>query len=98
MGRFRHADKDQPIDVAAVLPDGTEISGVAGLRKALLARRRQWLFHLARKLTGFAIGREISAGEHCLLEEIVNRTEASGGTSRALIHSILQSDLFQQRR
>jgi hypothetical protein len=98
VGRFRHADKDRPIDVAAVLPDGTEISGVAGLRQALLARRRQWLFHLARKLTGFAIGREISAGEHCLLEEIVNRTEASGGTSRALIHSILQSELFQQRR
>lgn len=98
VGRFRHADKGQPIDVAAVLPDGTEISGVAGLRQALLARRRQWLFQLARKLTGFAIGREISSGESCLLEEIVNRTEASGGTSRALIHSILQSDLFQQRR
>lgn len=98
VGRFRHSEKGQLIDVAAILPDGTEISGVVGLRQALLARRRQWLFHLARKLTGFAIGREISAGEHCLLEEIVNRTEASGGTSRALIHSILQSDLFQQRR
>ena len=98
VGRFRHGQNGKPIDVAAVLPDGTEISGIAGLRQALLARRRQWLFHLARKLTGFAIGREISAGEHCLLEEIVNRTEASGGTSRALIHSILLSDLFQQRR
>jgi mono/diheme cytochrome c family protein len=98
IGRFQHVQNGRPIDVAAVLPDGTEISGVAGLRQALLARRRQWLFHLARKLTGFAIGREISPGEHCLLEEIVDRTEASGGTSRALIHSILQSDLFQQRR
>lgn len=98
VGRFRHAENGQPIDVAAVLPDGTAISGVPGLRQALLARRRQWLFHLARKLTGFAIGREISPGEHCLLEEVINRTEASGGTSRALIHSILQSDLFQQRR
>ncbi len=98
VGRFRREENGQPIDVAAVLPDGTEISGVAGLRQAVLARRHQWMFHLARKLTGFAIGREISAGEHCLLEEIVNRTEALGGTSRALIHSILQSDLFQQRR
>ena len=32
-----------------------------------------------------------------LLEEIIDRTEVSGGTSRALIHSILLSDLFQQR-
>ena len=98
VGRFRRMEKGQTIDVAAVLPDGTKIDGVAGLRQAVLARRRQWLLHLGRKLTGFAIGRELSAGEHCLLEEIVNRTEASGGTSRALIHSILLSDLFQQRR
>ena len=98
VGRFRRAEKGQTIDVAAVLPDGTKIEGVAGLRQAVLARRRQWLLHLGRKLTGFAIGRELFAGEHCLLVEIVDRTEASGGTSRALIHSILLSDLFQQRR
>lgn len=98
VGRRRAGIAGQPIDAVATLPDGTQIAGLDGLRRAVLQRRSQWLPHLVRKLTGYAAGRELFDTEECLLEEIVQQTEARGATGVALIRSIVSSEIFQWRR
>jgi len=98
VGRRRDNIAGQPIDAAAVLPDGTQIVGLAGLRQAVLQRRNQWLPHLVRKMTGYAAGRELFNSEECLLEEIVQQTEKDGATGVALVTSIVSSSIFQWRR
>ena len=98
VGQLRASQNGHPVDAAAVLPDGTAVQGVAGLRQEILRRRSQWLPHLVRRLTGYAAGRELFESERCLLEEITSRTVSSGGTGTSLICSILQSDVFRLRR
>lgn len=98
VGLFRATQNGQPVDSAARLPDGTALKGAAGLRQEILRRRSEWLPHLARKLTGYAAGRELFESEQCLLEEIVNRTVSSGATGHSLVCSILLSDVFRLRR
>ena len=75
-----------------------QFAGLDGLRRAVLQRRSQWLPHLVRKMTGYAAGRELFDTEECLLEEIVQQTEARGATGVALIRSIVTSEIFQWRR
>jgi len=100
VGRFRALQNGQPVDAAATLPDGTAVQGVAGLRQEVLSRRSQWLPHLARKLTGYAAGRELFESEQCLLQiqTIRDRTVRSGSSGSSLICSILVSDVFRLRR
>ena len=42
VGKWRESDAGDPIDTSGVLPDGTSIEGLAGLKQALLAKPEQF--------------------------------------------------------
>src|SRR5581483_4147686 len=56
VGRWRDMDADQPVDASGSLPDGTRFEGPEGLKKVLLARKDDFLRHLATKMLGYALG------------------------------------------
>ena len=60
LGRWRDQLNGQPLDATGTLPTGEVYEGPAGLKHVLLARKDKLMRHLARKLTGFAFGRELN--------------------------------------
>jgi len=79
IGRLRPASELKPGDTKGTLRDGTEIDDIAGLRNYFAGPRRDDLLRsLARKLTGYALGRTVMTSDRKLVDE-VTRTMTSGG-------------------
>lgn len=96
LGRWREVDEHgKPVDASGVLPSGEAFEGLAGLRSVLLDRKSELVRHVARKLLGYALGRMITDRDHCVIESMVNRIEASGFGARSLVREIVLSTPFR---
>ena len=83
-----------PIDSSGTLPGGQSFKNISEYQ-ALLARGSQRLLrNLARQLTTYAVGRELRFSDRAAIDDIVLRTQASGGGLRSLIHAVVGSPLF----
>ena len=81
------------------LPDGSEISGLAGLRDYLLETRRDSVLRqFCRKLLGYAIGRELQISDEPLLAEIQQRLAISDYRVSVAVQWIVQSRQFREIR
>jgi len=100
IGRRRATDVvGRPVDAAAVLPDGTSVSGADDLRRYLAtvhapAFERQFL----RKLLGFALGRGVQLSDEPLLDDIQARLAAHEHRVGVAVESIVQSAQFRRIR
>jgi len=92
-------DNDPLIDSSAVMPDGTPIQGLAGLRQAILQRKTLFLTSLTEKLYTYALGREIGYADQHMIRRTVTATDTTPEqrTLRNLIHQIVTSDAFENR-
>jgi hypothetical protein len=100
VGRWRTRDETgQPIDSAAVLPDGTKIDGPAALRTALLARSDRFLMTFTGKLLTYALGRRLEYYDTPVIRQIL-RDAAPGDyrVSTGIVLGIVRSAPFQMRR
>lgn len=97
VGRWRDRDAGGPIDATAVLPDGTQIESVEGLKQHLLEQRDVLLEHLARKLLGYALGRGLVAADLCALDTIVQRVRQADYHAHALVLAIVESEPFRTK-
>ena len=100
VGRFREADAaEQPIDAATVLPDGTSISGVDGLRDWLLTERREvFVRQFCRKLLGYALGRSVALSDDPLLDAMVIELAAGDASIGRAVEMIVTSPQFRMIR
>jgi len=98
IGRWRDSEGGSPIDAHATLVTGEVLSGAAGLRAALAARRPQFYRTLTRKLLTFALGRGLEPADECAVDELVADLDAHGGRLSALVAGIARSRPFQFRR
>jgi hypothetical protein len=95
IGRLRSASELKPGDTKGILRDGTEIDDIAGLRSHFAGPRREELLRtLARKLTGYALGRAVMTSDRKLVEEVTQTMTAGGRWSDALL-VIVQSEQFR---
>ncbi|MFM7056676.1 MAG: DUF1592 domain-containing protein [Planctomycetota bacterium] len=95
IGRLRPAGELKPGDTKGTLRDGTEIDDIAGLRAYLAGPRREDLLRtLARKLTGYALGRAVISSDRRLVEDVTATLIRGGRWSDALL-VILRSDQFR---
>ena len=97
LGRIRKTAGGKPIDVSARLSNGEEFSGPTGLKKILLDRRGQVFRHLAKKLTGYALGRPLNRFDDCVIEGAMAALAANEYRSAALIETIATSKPFRYR-
>ena len=95
IGRLRPASELKPGDTKGTLRDGTEIDDIAGLRNYFAGPRREDLLRsLARKLTGYALGRAVMTSDRKLVDE-VTKTMASGGRWSDALLVIVRSEQFR---
>jgi hypothetical protein len=95
IGRLRAASELKPGDTTGKLRDGTEIHDIAGLRNYFAGPRREDLLRtLARKLTGYALGRAVITSDRSLVEE-VTRTMVEGGRWSDALLIIVRSEQFR---
>jgi hypothetical protein len=97
LGRWRDQDAGQPIDATASLPDGTRFEGPDGLKKALLARKDDFIRHLTAKMLGYALGRGLVHEDYCVVDEVVKDLRQNDYRSHTLVGGIVRSVPFRQR-
>jgi hypothetical protein len=97
-GRWRTTDANIPIDTSAILPDGTEFAGPAGLRKILLSHPEVFAHTVSEKLLTYGLGRNLEYYDVPAVRKIVK--EAASGDYRwsDLILGVVKSTPFQMRR
>jgi len=100
IGRRRENDLvGRPIDTITLLPDGSKIDGLAGLRDYLLDTRRDaFLDQFGRKLLGYALGRQIQLSDEPLLAEMMTQLAENDYRVAVAIETIVLSDPFRKKR
>jgi mono/diheme cytochrome c family protein len=85
------------LDTADVLPDGTRIDGVAGLRTALLRRPDVFVQTLTGKLLLYALGRGLTAEDMPVIRAIVRNARGENDRFSSIVMGIVDSVPFQMR-
>ena len=87
---------DPKIDASSKMPDGTEINGVVGLQKAMLAKEDLFLGALSSKLLTYACGRELGLADQPTVKGAVADLKSNQYSLRSLLKFIVCSDPFSQ--
>ena len=98
VGQWRTMDGDVPINATGVLLDGTKVDGPAALRRALMARKEQFVRTVTGKLLTYAIGREVQSADAPAIRTIVRSAAADDYRWSSTILAIVKSPPFQMRR
>jgi hypothetical protein len=99
LGQFRTSENGKPIDASGKLLTGETFADVARLKEILADKRKPDFYRcLAEKLLTYAIGRGVEIHDATTIDMLTKRLEKSGGKLSELIHGIVESAPFQQRR
>lgn len=97
LGRWRDDDRGMAIDSKGTLPNGESFTGPEGLKKILMERKDQVMKHLARKMTGYAFGRELNKFDECVVDNALAAMKANDYRPGVLIEQIALSYPFRNR-
>ena len=99
VGQFRAVDAQsrQPIDTAAIMPDGTKLNGPEDLQKALAARGDQLATVITEKLMTYAVGRHVEFRDMPAVRRIVRRAKAGNYRFEDIVLGVVNSDAFRRR-
>jgi mono/diheme cytochrome c family protein len=93
-GRF----KPKPVDASSTLPDGTNVSGIDGLRKYLSEDRMdQVAFSVLKHLETYAAGRSLTYNELSFLKQDELRLKAGGYRMRDMVRYVVNSKVFLEK-
>ncbi|MCY4025127.1 MAG: DUF1592 domain-containing protein [Acidobacteria bacterium] len=96
-GQWRDVDNGIPVDASGVALDGSEMDGVVGLRRALLANRTQFATVFTERLLTYALGRGVDARDRPAVRAIV-REAAPDFRWSDIILGIVTSSPFRMNR
>ena len=89
----------RPVQTAALLPDGVERDGLAGLRDYLSQQREaEFIANTCRKLLSYALGRTLIVSDVVLLDQMRDRLENDDYRFVGLIETIVTSPTFLNQR
>ncbi|MGE3403953.1 MAG: DUF1592 domain-containing protein [Vicinamibacterales bacterium] len=97
VGAWREKDAGVPINATADLPDGTTITGPAGLRQALLKKPENFVGTVTEKLLTYALGRGLQASDMPIVRGIVRTSAPTNYRFSSLVMGIVNSTPFQMR-
>ena len=100
IGRLRTRDAGgHTIDVASVLPDGTLVQGVDGLRKYLQTNRHDdFLRTFCRRLLGYSLGRSVQLSDEPLTATMMQQLEEHQYGFFVAVETIVLSPQFRMIR
>jgi hypothetical protein len=89
----------RPVETSAVFPDGSEGSGLAGLRTYFHARvQDEFLDNLGRKLMVYALGRSLQPSDDFALAAMHQKLSAHGYRFGDMVEAIVTSRQFLTKR
>jgi uncharacterized protein DUF1592/uncharacterized protein DUF1588/uncharacterized protein DUF1585/uncharacterized protein DUF1587/uncharacterized protein DUF1595 len=94
LGRWRTEVAGLPIDARGELPDGTTFDGPRELKAVLLERKDLFLRNLTARMLGYALGRGLTAEDHCAVDDIMEQLKRNGYRAQSLIQGIVHSKPF----
>jgi cytochrome c553 len=99
VGQFHLVDPQsrQPIDTAAVMPDGTRLNGPEDLHKALAARGDQLAQIITEKLMTYAVGRHMDYRDMPAVRRIVRAAAANNYRFEEIVLGVVNSAAFRRR-
>jgi hypothetical protein len=97
IGRWRDKHGAEAIDASGVLPTGERFRGPQELKKVLLARKDEFLRHLAEQMFVYALGRELEYHDEPAIDAIVARMGQDDNRYSALVMGIADSYAFRHR-
>jgi hypothetical protein len=97
IGRWRDQDGEQPIDATGVLPEGTSIDGIAGLKQELLRHPEQFVGTVAERLLMYALGRNLQYYDAPAVRAIVRDAAPDRHTFASLVRGVVKSRPFMMR-
>lgn len=99
VGRFR--DKDEqglPLDTSGQVKGSPAFTGFEGLRAYLKSQEAQFTRHFCRKLTGYALGRQVLPTDKLLLQEMQSALAKNEGHFSAAVLAVVNSRQFLNKR
>ncbi len=89
----------RPVDSRAVFPDGSEGSGVPGLKRYLrTARQDEFIDNVCRKLLSYGLGRTLLLSDEPIVQTMKHALIENNYEFAALIETIVTSPQFLQTR
>ncbi len=100
IGEARTLDlANHPVDTSATFPDGTEETGLDGLRAYLKTKvQDEFVDNLSRKLLAYALGRTLLPSDEILIADLHQKLAADGYRFDTLIESVINSRQFLTKR
>jgi len=98
VGEYRTRDASGPIDSSGQLADGTKITGVVGLREALLKHPEYFVGTLTEKMLTYALGRPLEYYDMPVVRGIVQGAAKSDYRFSSLIEGIVKSEPFEMKK
>jgi hypothetical protein len=97
-GQWRTREGDKPIDVSAVLSDGTKFEGPAGLRNWILLHPEQVVTAVTEKLLIYGLGRGLEYYDASAVRKVVREAAGDNYRFQSLILGVAASTPFQMRK
>lgn len=85
-----------PVDTTGQTPDGNSFDNIRQFKQILLHDERAIATGLTRKLATYALGRRIGFSDRPHIARIVENVASKENGFRALVHEIVQSELFRR--
>jgi mono/diheme cytochrome c family protein len=98
VGAWRTSFAGKPIDVSAVLPDGTQFAGPSGLQDILMSRKDQFVEALTERMMTYALGRGVEAYDMPAIRAVRDSAMRDDYRMQSIIVGIVQSVPFVMKR
>ena len=98
-GRWRTGQQKSVVfDATSTLPDGTTVTGMGALKQYLVENRSSALANaLARRMSSYALGRQLEFSDNDMVSELVRRFEENDYRISSLIDGIVLSQAFRTK-
>ncbi|HTQ35612.1 MAG TPA: DUF1588 domain-containing protein, partial [Steroidobacteraceae bacterium] len=96
-GAYRTRDSGLAVDASTVLPNGQAVTGVAGLREALLSHPDQFVQAMTEKLLMYGMGRAVQSADMPQVRAIVHAAAKDNYRFFDLVMGVATSDAFRMQ-
>ena len=93
---YKRGNKSR-VESSAVLPDGTQLDNVAGIKRVILDDKQElFLRNIARKLLTYALARQLDATDEIAVNELTESLEANDCRMRQFVIELVKHPAFRR--
>ncbi|NJB83541.1 DUF1592 domain-containing protein [Wenyingzhuangia aestuarii] len=98
VGRFQSKAKGKLIDSKSILPDGTEVEGIRGIKKYIIAQKSEdFTRSVVKHLFAYALGRNVTFADDKEIDNIVKKVREDDYKFQTIIKEIVLSPSFSKK-